>query len=237
MIELSDLEFAYSHQEFSLRVDHFRVDAGRQVALIGPSGSGKSTLLNLMAGIFAPHKGSVIVDGRELGSLSSSERSDLRITSIGLVFQSFELLEYLTVLDNLLLPYRLSSSLNLTAEARHRAVELSQRLEISTKLNRYPSQLSQGERQRVAIGRALVTRPVLLLADEPTGNLDPHNKKQVVDLILDNATQQNVALVMVTHDYSLLDRFETLYEVGVSSSDQKWAEVTAVNDSMSVSKP
>lgn len=228
MVEISQLDFAYPRQAFRVCVDELRVDAGRRVALIGPSGSGKSTLLNLIAGILVPQKGRVLIDGTDLGQLSPSARSDLRITNMGLVFQSFELLEYLTVLDNLLLPYRLNRSLPLTTTVRQRAMQVLDELEIADKRARYPDQLSQGERQRVAIGRALVTEPGLLLADEPTGNLDPNSKKRVLDLLLDSASRHHVAVIMVTHDHSLLDRFETAYEVGVVKDGQTWAELSKV---------
>ena len=230
MVEVSQLDFAYPRHEFRLCIDQFCVDAGRQAALIGPSGSGKSTLLSLMAGIILPNRGKVMVDGNDLGQLSPSARSDLRATKIGLVFQSFELLEYLTVLDNLLLPFRLNRALQLTPQVQQRALQLSEELEIAGRLKRYPGQLSQGERQRVAIGRALVTEPALLLADEPTGNLDPNSKRRVLDLLLDGASRQNVAVVMVTHDHGLLDRFATLYEVCSPKGGQAWAEISMVTD-------
>ncbi|MEM8670411.1 MAG: ABC transporter ATP-binding protein [Planctomycetota bacterium] len=236
MLEISQLEFAYPKHEFRLHIERFIVDAGRQTALIGPSGSGKSTLLNLMAGIILPDQGRVVVDGCDLARLSRAARGELRITKIGLVFQSFELLEYLSVLDNLLLPFRLHGSLSLLPQVRERATRLADQLEIASKLMRYPSQLSHGERQRVAIGRALVTEPTLLLADEPTGNLDPTSKAKVLDLMLESASRQNVSVVMVTHDHGLLDRFETLYEVCSPKDGQNWSEIKRCgsgNDSLS----
>ncbi|MEM7560289.1 MAG: ABC transporter ATP-binding protein, partial [Planctomycetota bacterium] len=224
MIEVSDLEFAYPGQQFQLRVEQFSVAAGEQAALIGPSGSGKSTLLHLLAGIALPDKGKVIIGEQNLANLSRAARSNFRIANVGLVFQSFELLPYLSVLDNLLLPFRLSSKLSLSDSIRQRARELAEGLEIGDKLKRFPAQLSQGEQQRVAIGRALIVEPPLLLADEPTGNLDPKNKKRVLDLMLQNASQRGVTVVMVTHDHALLDHFETVYEVAPDKS-RSWSEV------------
>lgn len=226
MIEVSDLEFAYPGQQFRLRVEQFSVAAGEQTALIGPSGSGKSTLLHLLAGIAVPDKGKVIIGEQDLANLNRSARSNFRIANVGLVFQSFELLPYLSVWDNLLLPFRLSSKLSLSASVRQRARDLSASLEIDDKLNRFPSQLSQGEQQRVAIGRALVVEPNLLLADEPTGNLDPKNKQRVLNLMLQNASQSGVTVVMVTHDHGLLDHFETVYEVA-SDASHSWSELTS----------
>lgn len=230
VLEVSQLKFAYPKHDFQLCIDELSVAAGRQVAVIGPSGSGKSTLLNLMAGIILPDEGQVTVDGCRLGELSQSGRRELRITKIGLVFQSFELLEYLSVLDNLLLPFRLNRSLRLTAEVKQRATRLSEELGIAGKLRRHPDQLSHGERQRVAIGRALITEPSLVLADEPTGNLDPSSKTRVLDLLLENASRQNVSVVMVTHDHGLLDRFETLYEVRSPKEGSHTAEISMVQD-------
>ena len=224
MIEVSDLEFAYPGQQFQLRVEKFSVAAGEQVALIGPSGSGKSTLLHLLAGIALPDKGKVIIAEQDLANLRRSARNSFRIANVGLVFQSFELLPYLSALDNLLLPFRLSSQAELSASVRQRARELAGGLEIADKLSRFPNQLSQGEQQRVAIGRALIIEPPLLLADEPTGNLDPKNKQRVLDLMLESASQRGVTVVMVTHDHALLDHFETVYEVAPDAS-QTWSEV------------
>lgn len=227
--EVSQLEFAYPGSDFRIRVDSFGIDAGSRVAWIGPSGSGKSTLLHLIAGIAVPEKGRVMVEGNDLTRLNQAARSKLRIQKIGMVFQSFELLEYLTVLDNLLLTFRLTDSLHLNTDAKERAIRLAEELEIAGKLTRYPKQLSQGERQRVAIGRALAAQPALLLADEPTGNLDPNNKKRVLDLMLDTAARHQVATIMVTHDHGLLDRFENVYEVSSSTDGQGWAEMQLVS--------
>ena len=129
-----------------------------------------------------------------------------------MVFQSFELLEYLCVLDNILLPLRIGSGLSVGDSLRDRACELAAHVGISDKLRRYPGQLSQGERQRVAVSRALLLEPSLVLADEPTGNLDPHNKTLVLDLLLDYARQQSATLVTVTHDTELLSRFDRVID-------------------------
>lgn len=226
VIEVSELEFAYAGSDFEILIPDFRVATGSRTALIGPSGSGKSTLLHLLAGVLVPRQGRIVVDGQNLPQLSSSARSHFRITKLGLVFQSFELLEYLSVLDNLLLPFRLDRHLRLTFGVRQRAMQLAEDLEISKKLNRFPAQISQGERQRVAIGRALITEPSLLLADEPTGNLDPGNKQRVLDLMLEVALRRNVTVLMVTHDHGLLDQFEQVYEVRMQGGGQACAGIT-----------
>ena len=176
----------------------------------------------------------IVVQEQNLRQLGDSTRRDFRNAKIGLVFQEFELIEYLHVLDNILLPFRINTAQRLTTDARRNAETIAKSLEVDDKLRRFPHQLSQGERQRVAIARALVTQPELLLADEPTGNLDPDNKNRVLDLMLRQATEQNVTVVMVTHDHGLLDRFERVidmrdFHAGVSSDlSQKKVNVERV---------
>ena len=146
--------------------------------MIGPSGSGKTTLLNLVSGILTPEQGSVRCGDSEVSALGDAARRDFRITRIGFVFQDFELLDYLNVLDNVLHPYRITNALKLTREVRERAGDLLQQMGLGNKLMRGVERLSQGEKQRVAICRALLPSPQLVLADEATGNLDPRNKGQ-----------------------------------------------------------
>jgi ABC-type lipoprotein export system ATPase subunit len=212
MIEIDGLRFRYPASDFALAVDRFEVDNGQHTALIGPSGCGKTTLLSLIAGIQLPERGTIETLGEQVQELGDRARRDLRVRRIGLVFQEFELLEYLSVLDNILLPYRVNRSLHLDAAARSRARDLAARVGIADKLERYPHRLSQGERQRVAVCRALVTEPPLLLADEPTGNLDPTNKWKVLDLFLACAEESHATVVAVTHDHDLLQRFEQVVD-------------------------
>ena len=186
--------------------------AGENTALIGPSGCGKTTLLNLLAGVLLPDSGVVEVAGNEVSGLGDAERRDFRIRKLGLVFQAFELLDYLSVLDNILLPLRIGAGLSVTVEYRRRAAELAERVGIADKLERHPGQLSQGERQRVAVSRALLLKPSIILADEPTGNLDPANKLVVLDLLVDYAREHGATLLTVTHDRELLDRFERVLD-------------------------
>ena len=207
MIAVEDLRFSYSEGEFALHVPDLSVEAGEKVAIIGPSGSGKTTLLNLIAGIRTPQSGRVVTQGTEVGTLDDARRRDFRICHIGLVFQEFELLEYLNVLDNILLPFRINRSLELTKQVRERARELAEEVGISSHLSRYVDHLSQGERQRVSVCRALLAQPPLILADEPTGNLDPTNKGKVLDILFDYVDRYGATLVTVTHDHDLLPRF------------------------------
>jgi putative ABC transport system ATP-binding protein len=207
MIAISGLRFRYPEGEFELNVPSLKVEDRETVAVIGPSGSGKTTLLYLMAGIQLPQEGSVLTDDVEVTDLDDGARRDFRVRRIGMVFQEFELLEYLTVFDNILLPYRINGSLTLDREVRDRAARIAERVGIADKLNRLSTRLSHGEKQRVAVCRALIAEPVLLLADEPTGNLDPANTQKVLDILLDAAEATGATLVTVTHDHDLLDRF------------------------------
>jgi ABC-type lipoprotein export system ATPase subunit len=213
MISVSDLRFSYPGGEFELSVRDLTVDKGEKLAVIGPSGSGKTTLLHLMAGIRLPQEGTVTTDGVEVTNLEDGARRDFRIRRIGMVFQEFELLEYLTVLDNILLPYRINGSLELDGEVRDRAREIAAEVGLGDKIHRLSTQLSHGEKQRVAVCRALVAEPVLLLADEPTGNLDPNNTQRVLDILLDAADATGATLVTVTHDHDLLPKFDRHVDV------------------------
>ncbi len=212
MIELEDLEFHYSEGGFQLRIHELTVERGSKVAVVGPSGSGKTTFLHLVAGISVPRAGRVVTSGVEVTALDDAARRAFRIRNIGLVFQEFELLEYLNVLDNILLPYRIDPVLRLDPGVRERAARLAERVGIGDKLGRFANQLSQGERQRVAVCRALLVEPALLLADEPTGNLDPANKGRVLDILVDHAEESGATLVLVTHDRDLLGRFQRVID-------------------------
>jgi len=207
VIELNNVLFRYRQGEFELRIQGLALARGEQVGLIGPSGSGKTTLLHLVAGIERPERGRIAVDGTVMSELSDASARAFRIRKLGLVFQEFALLEHLDVLDNVLLPYRISPVLELDTVARSRALSLIERVGLAESSRRLVTQLSQGERQRVAVCRALVTEPSLLLADEPTGNLDPANKFRVIDLLRDYAKEHDATLLTVTHDHDLLDRF------------------------------
>ncbi len=212
MIEIQDLQFSYGEGDFTLQVPELAVARGESVAIVGPSGSGKTTLLNLIAGNTVPRSGQVSTNGQEVSGLHDAARRDFRIANIGLVFQEFELLEYLNVLDNILLPYRINRSLALDDDVRQRAAELAQQVGIGDKLHRYANHLSQGEKQRVAVVRALVVRPPLLLADEPTGNLDPVNKERVLDILFEYADDNAATLITVTHDHDILHRFQRVID-------------------------
>ena len=212
MIHISKLHFRYPEGDFALRVSELSVARGETVAMIGPSGSGKTTLLSLMAGIRTAQTGDIRTAGKALSALDEPARRDFRIRAMGLVFQEFELLEYLSVLDNILLPFRISPALRLDGAVRQRATELAREVGLGDKLDRHANLLSQGEKQRVAVCRALLARPPLILADEPTGNLDPTNKDHVLDILFGYTRSSDATLITVTHDHDLLDRFDRVID-------------------------
>jgi ABC-type lipoprotein export system ATPase subunit len=207
VITVSDLAFRFPHSDFHLAVPSLNIARAERVALIGPSGSGKTTLLHLIAGILSPSRGAIRVQDRELNALGDTARRAFRIARIGLVFQSFELVSYLDVFENILLPYRLNSALRLGPEVERRAEQLARDTGIVHRLRYFPHRLSHGEKQRAAICRALLPEPALLLADEPTGNLDPSSKQRVVDLLFQQTERTGATLLMVTHDTEIAARF------------------------------
>jgi putative ABC transport system ATP-binding protein len=213
MIEVSNVTFSYRGGDFRIEIPKLEIEAGEKVAVIGPSGRGKTTLLHLLAGVLVPSAGSISVAGTEVSALPREDRQDYRALRMGMVFQEFELLEYLDVLDNVLLPYRISPVLTLDDKACERAGALVQEVGLSGERRRYPRHLSQGERQRIAVCRALVTRPAILLGDEPTGNLDPDNRDHIMDTLCRYSDETKAPLVVVTHDHELLGRFDRTIDV------------------------
>ena len=220
LIRIVDLEFSYGSGGFRLLIPALRIRAQEQVAIIGPSGSGKTTLLNLIAGIAVPESGTVRVGEHEVSGLHDAARRDFRIRHIGFVFQDFELVEFLSILDNVLHPFRISSALQLSEEVVNRAVRLAKSMGLEDKLDRKPGQLSQGEKQRAALCRALLPDPQIVLADEPTGNLDPDATRQVVEYLTAHARESGATLVMVTHDHSLLGHFDRVIDFAKFSSGE-----------------
>jgi ABC-type lipoprotein export system ATPase subunit len=217
-VDVRGLELRYGGAgAFRLAVPRFQVDAGTAAVLTGPSGSGKTTLLHALAGILVPHAGDVRVGDTQLvaagTALGDAARRRFRIREVGLVFQAFELLDHLSVFENILLPYFINPALERSAEVDARARSLAERLGIAALLPRGPATLSQGERQRVAIARALVTAPSLVLADEPTGNLDPETTGTILALLLDEVRRHDATLLMVTHDHGLLGHFDHAFDM------------------------
>ena len=187
------------------RID-LTIQAGESVAIIGPSGSGKSTLLALIAGLDRPTAGEVLVDGQPIHALSEDAQALLRRQKIGFVFQSYQLLANLTALENVLLPLELIGA----AKPEVRAEMLLGQVGLGERGHHYPSQLSGGEQQRVAIARAFAARPAILLADEPTGNLDSATGEKVLDLVRELREAEGTTLVLVTHDPAVAARADRL---------------------------
>ena len=202
-----------------LRDVTFAIPRGQFVAIMGASGSGKSTLLGLLAGLDTVTSGQVVVDGIEIQNLREDDLARLRGRKIGFVFQSYQLVPTLTAEENILLPAELGGFLG---DARSRASELLERVGLSARASHYPVQLSGGEQQRVALARAFITRPPILMADEPTGNLDSANGQQVLDLLLQLNRQEGTTLVLVTHDRRLAeyaDRIISLEDGRISTDE------------------
>jgi putative ABC transport system ATP-binding protein len=213
MIEIEELRFAYPGTPSLLDIKQFRVEPSEKVMLRGPSGSGKSTLLNLMAGILKPHAGRLRVCGKDITHQHESAARDFRVNNIGFIFQDFALLDYLNLADNILLPYRINPSLKLTNDVRSRMKRWLEELGIVAKAASHPPQLSFGERQRAAIARAMIAAPKLVLADEPTANLDKANALKTIELILSSAARDKAAVVVVSHDESLAQFFDRVVEM------------------------
>ncbi len=205
MIEVSALGKVVPSGDGTLTILHeisFAVRSGEAVAIVGASGSGKSTLLGLMAGLDQPSSGSVRLGGEDLGGLDEDARAELRGRLLGFVFQSFQLLPALTALENTMLPLELAGR----ADARATAEAMLARVGLGARLGHYPKHLSGGEQQRVALARAFAMRPRLLLADEPTGNLDAATGEQIIALMFDMNAEAGTTLILVTHDEALAQR-------------------------------
>ncbi len=186
-----------------LGIEQFELQQGEQVALLGSSGGGKTTLLNVISGILMPDAGQVIVDGKNLVEMPEVVRDRYRAVRIGIVFQTFNLLPAFSALENVLLGMAFSGR----GTDRAFAQSLLERVGLGHRLNSLPQRLSVGEQQRVAVARSLANRPVLLLADEPTANIDPANQQLVLDLIRDTCREKNVTLLMVTHAMEVANAF------------------------------
>jgi putative ABC transport system ATP-binding protein len=208
MLLLDNVKKSYREPDGSilpvLNIPRFTLGEGEPMALVGRSGCGKTTLLHVIAGISRPDSGRVQIDGRDIARLSEGRADLLRATTIGYVFQTFNLLPGFSALENVML--------GMTFAARRkdirRARELLERVGLSHRMTHKPSQLSVGEQQRVAVARALANRPKLLLADEPTANVDPANQQNIINLIRGTCKEENVALIVVTHGQEVAEQFE-----------------------------
>jgi len=205
MIELYKISKTVQSGAERLTILHeldLRIPDGQFVAVVGPSGSGKSTLLGLVAGLDSPTSGRVLIDGEEITRMGEDALALLRGRKVGIVFQSFHLIPSMTALENILAPLEIAGA----RDARERARRLLADVELTERAHHYPSQLSGGEQQRVAVARAFANDPSILLADEPTGNLDSRNGRHVFDLMVEMNRRRGATLVLVTHDRDLAER-------------------------------
>jgi ABC-type lipoprotein export system ATPase subunit len=218
LLEIQNLEKSYALPDGDpikvLDVQEFKMEPGDKVVIHGESGSGKTTFLHLIAGILRADSGSVNLGGKEVLIMSESSRDRLRATSIGYIFQTFNLLQGFTCLENVLLGMSFGPGID-----EDRARKLLSKVGLENRLNHYPRQLSVGQQQRVALARALAHRPRLVLADEPTGNLDPANSRAAIELLLELCDTDGVGLLVVSHDMKVMDSF---------SEKVSWAKLNKV---------
>jgi putative ABC transport system ATP-binding protein len=205
-------------KDIALHIGH-----GEAIGLVGPSGSGKSTLLMVMAGLERPDTGTVIVAGRDLGRLDEDALARFRGRHVGIVFQSFHLIPTMTALENVAVPLELSG----LADAFARAEDELAAVDLSDRLHHYPAQLSGGEQQRVALARALAPHPTILIADEPTGNLDEATGRQIIDLMFAGHAERNTTLVLVTHDAALAARCDRVVRLRSGRVEAAAAEMVS----------
>jgi len=203
MISIDDLHFGYSEQKI-LSIPQLEVKESDHLLILGKSGSGKTTLLHILGGLLSPKGGKVLIGETDLYGLSGTQRDKYRGQNIGLVFQKAHLITALTVQENLLLAQYLSG----TAQDKGRTLEVLKELNLGDKANKKVRKLSQGEQQRVTIARALLNRPRLILADEPTASLDDDNAKIVIDMLKEQAARYKASLIIATHDQRVKDQFE-----------------------------
>lgn len=189
---------------------NLQVNAGDTLAVVGPSGSGKTTLLSLIAGLDHPTSGQILIDGQDLAQLDEDRLTEFRAKRIGIIFQQFNLFSHLTALENVALPLELANDHEAIAKA-HKAIES---VGLVHRKDHFPSQMSGGEQQRVAIARAFVVHPALLLADEPSGNLDSKTGDQVMQLLFDLVQKNNMTLVLITHNDQLADKCRHRFQFG-----------------------
>lgn len=212
MIQAQDLRYEITNHDNQIHILsglNLNVAAGDQIAIIGSSGSGKSTLLSMLAGLDVPNSGSVQIRGNPFSALNEDGRAAIRAKDMGFVFQSFQLLPALTALENVMLPLQLKSH----PEAQALSLEALDKVGLSHRVAHYPKQLSGGEQQRVAIARAFATRPSILFADEPTGNLDSTTGQMIIELLFKMNIEAGTTLVLVTHDLKLANRCKRQFKL------------------------
>lgn len=226
-IEIKDLTKSVNTYDGELQILQpisFKVNQGESVAIVGASGSGKSTLLGLMAGLDESTSGEVYLQGQALHAMDEEQRAALRGEYVGFIFQTFMLVQSLTALENVMLP----AELNGAKDAKEQALDLLKKVGLEKRATHYPNQLSGGEQQRVAIARAFITRPKILFADEPTGNLDAKNSENIERLLFQLNQDYNTTLILVTHDMQLADKCQRQLHM-LGGELQESSEQIAVN--------
>lgn len=212
LLELQDIYLNYKSENSAVEVIrgiNLQITSKERVAIVGKSGSGKTSLIMLIAGLERLSSGKILFDGDDISQLSEDALSDIRKTKIGIVFQSFYLIPNYTALENV----SLVLEINHIEKAKEKAKELLEQFGLGHRLHHFPSQLSGGEQQRVAIARAMVLKPKLILADEPSGNLDTENSSIIIKLLFDYTKNNNTALILVTHDASLAGQCDRIIEI------------------------
>ena len=217
-IALNQVTFSYPGESFCFTFPDLSITSGEHIAFIGSSGCGKTTLANLISGILPQNSGSIRVLDHELSTMNDAGRRTFRSRDIGFVFQEFELLDYLPGSQNILLPYHLHPELGLTPATKERMHALASKAGVEHLLHRYPQQMSQGERQRIAICRALITEPSLIIADEPTGNLAPDQSNEIMRHIHQTVRDHQATLITITHDHHLLEPFDRVIDLSQQES-------------------
>ena len=216
LLEIKNLSLSYKINNKPLQIlKNVNIDLNykESISVVGESGSGKTTLIHLISGILKPQSGEILFFDESITDMNENDIRKHRISNIGFIFQEFELLDYLNVMDNLVLPYKINKSLSLDEEIKDKAKEIANRIGIGNKLDQHPKQLSGGERQRLAIARALITSPPLIIADEPTGNLDDKTSNIVMDEITDQVSYTNSTLIMISHNNELISSFDEIIDI------------------------
>lgn len=212
LLELQDIHLNYKTESTAVEVIRgvsLKINSNESVAIVGKSGSGKTSLIMLIAGLERPNSGKIIFEGDDISQYSEDRLADIRKRKIGIVFQSFYLIPNYTALENV----SLVLEINKVADAKKKSMELLEQLGLKDRINHFPSQLSGGEQQRVAIARSIVLNPKLILADEPSGNLDSENSKLIMSLLFKYCKQNGSSLVLVTHDQMLAKECDRIIEI------------------------
>lgn len=212
MLELKSLKKSYYQGSQSIEIFedlNFQVEEGQRVAIMGRSGSGKSTLLSLISGIIKPDDGDILLNSESYKNLKESDLNDFRAANIGFVFQNFHLVAYLNALENVMLPAKVCN----IPKPKEKAMALLESVGLGHRMDHLPSQLSGGEKQRVAIARALIHNPRIILADEPSGNLDDETGNTVMDILFELIKKNHTTLILVTHSKEVANRCEITYEL------------------------